>query len=105
MTIRETFEARHSPNRRKTHVHALLHADGNVLIVVIRDICCEGMKIALDARLDLGTPVTVEMMKTRVPALVHWCENGFAGLRMLERLDRDTLVALETADDDLAEYR
>lgn len=105
MLLRQDFNRRHSPNRRKTCVPALLHVDGAVLEVMILDVSYEGMKLAAAQPLEPGTAVTIEMLEVRIPAIVHWYADGVAGIHLLERLARDVLVALETADDDLAEYR
>ena len=103
--MHQTFNRRHSPNRRRTHVAALLHMDGTVERVVIRDVSYEGMKITVPEAIAPGTAVTVVVAGEQIPAIVHWSKTGFAGLHLLQRLERDTLVTLETADDDLAEFR
>ncbi len=99
------FNRRHSPNRRHTRVEALLHVEGCVERAVILDVSFEGMKISVPETLAPGTAVTVEVMGEKIPAIVHWSRTRFAGLHMLQRLERETLLALETADDDLAQFR
>lgn len=101
----QEFNRRHSPNRRRTRVEALLDAEGQRLHAVVLDVSYAGMKLSVPADLEPGTPVTVEFLGERIPAIVHWSRSRFAGLHLLERLGRDTLVTLETAHDDLAEFR
>ena len=105
MSMHQTFNRRHSPNRRRTRVPAVLHIDGSFQSVVIRDISYQGMKLAVSENILPGTAVTVGVAGDKIPAIVHWCKSGYAGLHLLERLERSTLVILETADDDLADYR
>ena len=83
----------------------MLRLDGMSCKAVILDVSFEGLKLSLPLTLDSGTPVTIEACDTAFPAIIHWCKDGLAGVHLLERLDRDVLIALETADDDLAEYR
>ncbi len=109
MMMKETFNRRFSPNRRRTRVQAWFHrdADGAAgrLRVTIRDVSYDGMRLDVDEDLAPGTAGAVEVLGTRIPAIVHWWKNGQAGVHLAERLDRDLLVALEAADDDLADYR
>ncbi len=111
MMMRETFNRRFSPNRRRTHVEAWFHRDtdtagaGGRLRVTIRDVSYDGMRPEVEEALEPGTAGAVEVLGTRIPAIVHWWKNGQAGVHLAERLDRDLHVALEAADDDLADYR
>lgn len=105
MMLRQDFNRRHSPNRRKTLVEAYLDTEGARLQVEILDVSYDGMRLAVPHVMSPGTPVTIETMGARIPAIVHWHRGGQAGVRLLDRLDRAVLVALETADDDLAEFR
>lgn len=105
MILNDRFNRRHSPNRRSTRVEALLHVEGTVERVMIVDVSFEGMKLSVPENLPVGTAVTVEVMGERIPAIVHWSKARFVGLHMLTRLERETLLALESADDDLAAYR
>lgn len=105
MMLRQDFNRRHSPNRRKTRVAAAMDVEGRRLRVVIVDVSYQGMKLSVPDNLAPGTAVTVEVFGERVPAIVHWSRARFAGLHLLGRLDRDTLVALETAHDEFAEFR
>ncbi len=105
MMMNETFNRRHSPNRRRTRVAARLHVDDAVKDVVIRDVSYEGMKLSVPNTIAPGTAVMVELAGESIPAIVHWSKSGFAGLHLLRRLERDTLVMLETAHDELADFR
>lgn len=105
MMIRQDFNRRHSPNRRKTNVPAIVRADGERMHAVILDISYEGIKLSVPLPLQPGTPVTIEALGAEIPAIIHWHRAGFAGARMLDRLESRVLIALETAEDDLAEYR
>lgn len=105
MMMHQNFNRRFSPNRRRTRVEALLHVDDRVLPVMILDVSYDGMKLSIPEDMPQGTAVTVEVLYEKIPAIVHWSKQQFAGLHLLRRLDRDTLVALETAHDDLAEFR
>ena len=86
-------------------VPAVLHVDGARIEAVIRDVSFEGMKLSVPSPLQPGTPVTIETLGAAIPAIIHWHRAGFAGARLLERLESSVLIALETAEDDLAEYR
>lgn len=105
MLLRQDFNRRHSPNRRKTRVGAILDTEGGRLGADILDVSYDGMKLAVALAMTPGTPIMIETMGARIPAIVHWCRGGLIGIRLLERLDREVLIALETADDDLADFR
>lgn len=105
MMMKQNFNRRHSPNRRKTLVPVQVEADGERFRAFVVDVSYEGMKLALREPLERGTPIAIEALGKTVPAIVHWYKSGHAGVHLLDRLDRNMLVALETADDDLAEYR
>ena len=105
MMMNESFNRRFSPNRRQTRVAALLHVDDTVEQVVIVDVSYAGMKLSVPEDMAPGTAVTVEVMGERIPAIVHWSKSRFAGLHLLSRLEAETLLALESADDELAEFR
>lgn len=105
MMMKQNFNRRHSPNRRKTLVPARVHAEDRVMSCLVLDVSLEGMRLSVPERVERGTPITIVTMDTAVPALVHWWKDGHAGVRLLDRLDCGTLIALETASDDLAEFR
>ncbi|MDA8585173.1 PilZ domain-containing protein [Rhodobacteraceae bacterium] len=105
MMMHQNFNRRFSPNRRRTRVEALLRVDDEVVRTTIMDVSYDGMKLSVPANLEPGTAVTVEVVGERIPAIVHWSKARFAGLHLLRRLDCETLVTLETAHDDLAEFR
>lgn len=105
MKMDQHFNRRHSPNRRKTRVEALLHIDGHAMRVVILDVSYDGMKLSVPENIEPGTAATVEVHDSRIPAIIHWSRTRFAGLHLLQRFDGATLTKLETAHDDLAEFR
>ena len=105
MMMRQDFNRRHSPNRRKTRVPGFVSIDGRLLPVTIRDVSFDGMKLAVPEHIAPGTPITIAFMETTVPAIVHWSDGTRAGVRLLDRLERHVLVALEAAEDELADYR
>ena len=103
--IHQKFNRRHSPNRRKTRVEAKLDLEGQFHRVFVLDVSYQGMKLSVPEDIEPGTAVTVHVLGESIPAIVHWSKARFAGLNLLVRLESDTLLALETAHDDLAEYR
>lgn len=105
MMMIHNLNRRFSANRRKTHVDALIDLDGSPVPVVIRDVSYSGMKLSAPVDLETGTALSIRFLDQNVPAIVHWSRMGHIGVHLLQRLDRDTLVALESSDDDLAEYR
>ena len=72
---------------------------------MVVDVSLQGMRLSLPEPIEPGTPVTLDVLDVSIPAIVHWSEDNTAGVHLLTSLDRDTLVALENADDDLAEFR
>ena len=103
--MHQEFNRRYSPNRRKTRVEAEIDVDGERLRAIILDVSFNGMKLSVPENFAPGTALTVHVLDEAIPAIVHWSKSRFAGLYLLRRLERDTLVALETAHDDLAEFR
>ena len=103
--MHQQFNRRHSPNRRKTRVEALLDVEGAQVRAIILDVSYAGMKLSVPNNLEPGTAVTVQVLGESIPAIVHWCKSRFVGLHLLIRLESDTLVSLENAHDELAEYR
>ena len=102
---RHIVNRRHSPNRRKTKVNAVVDVDGKPLRAVIRNVSFKGMNLSLPHNLAPGTAITIEVLNQRIRAIVHWCRSCSAGVHLLERLDGQTLIALENAHDELAEFR
>ena len=88
---------KYRPNRRQTRYDVTLNAEGEAIRTAILDISRDGAKIAVPYPLLVGTAVQLKLGKTTAKALVHWCENDRAGLRFLERLDRNTLLTIEAA--------
>ncbi len=105
MMLSQNFNRRHSPNRRKTRVEAVMDLDGELHPVTIRDVSFEGFKIAVPVPISPGSPLTIHVLGRQIPAIAHWCRRGHAGIHLLERLEGQTLIALENADDALAEFR
>ena len=105
MMMSQSFNRRHSPNRRKTDVDAIAEVDGEHLRVTILDVNYQGMKVAVPKPLKDGTAVRLFILSHKVPAIVHWYKDGKVGLNLLERLDSQTLRALESAADSLAAFR
>ena len=103
--IHQEFNRRHSPNRRKTRVEAQLDLEGQLHRVILLDVSYEGMKLSVPEDIEPGTAVTIHVLGESIPAIVHWSKSRFAGLHLLLRLESDTLVALETAHDELADFR
>ena len=103
--MHQHFNRPHSPNRRKTRVEAVLDVEGTEVRVIIVDVSYAGMKLSVPEDIEPGTAVTVHVLGDKIPAIVHWSKSRFAGLHLLVRLESETLVALETAHDDLAEFR
>jgi len=99
------IEQRYGANRRKTRVAATLVADGFDIPAVIVDCSARGVKLKLACPVAPGTAVRLAFLEAEENAIVHWWRAGHAGLRFLDRLDRDTLFTLETAADELAEWR
>ena len=103
--IHQNFNRRHSPNRRKTRVAAVIELDDMIHPATIRDISFHGMKLSVPIAIEPGSPLTIEVLGRRIPAIVHWSRGGHIGVNLLQRLEGQTLIALETAHDDLAAFR
>ena len=93
------------PSRRPTRVGATIVIDDMILQTVVVDISRDGARLSLPGWIAPGTAVYLKVRDASVPALVHWMSDGHAGVRFYDRLDRETLIALETADDPLADWR
>ena len=88
---------KYRPNRLQTQLDVTLSAEGEAIRVTILDISRDGAKIAVPYPLLVGTAVQLKLEKTTTKALIHWCENNKAGIRFLDRLDRETLLVIEAA--------
>ena len=88
---------RHFPDRRKTHVAAVVTSRGAHLSAVIQDVGFEGMGLSLPHNLAPGTAITIEAMNKHFKAVVCWSRSRCAGVHLLQRLDGQTLLALEGA--------
>lgn len=105
MMMTRNFNRRHSPNRRKTLVEAVMTLDGTHYPVTIRDVSFQGMKLKTPLPVETGSAITLHVMGNSIPAIAHWCRNGFVGIHLLQRLEGQTLLAIENAADDLAAFR
>lgn len=93
---------RYSPNRRKIRFDAALVVDDDLIPVIILVVSFDGMRLSIPGTVETGSPVTIKSIGVDIPAVVHWCQNGYAGVHLLERLNSETLKYLETARDELA---
>ncbi|MDJ1016589.1 MAG: PilZ domain-containing protein [Paracoccaceae bacterium] len=93
------------PNRRVTDVPATLILDVAEHPTMIRDISRDGARVSTDGPLAPGTAVRLRIDDKDFMALVHWSEDGEAGLRFFDRLDSATLLILESVRDDFAPFR
>ncbi|MEM6386832.1 MAG: PilZ domain-containing protein [Pseudomonadota bacterium] len=107
MMMSQSFNRRHSPNRRKTRVDAVMALDDTYYPVTIRDISYAGMRVRVptEVEIEVGSPITLLFLSHRIPAIVHWYKQGFIGVHLLERLNGQTLLVLENAEDELAAFR
>ena len=105
MNVHRQPGRRYSPNRRKIRFDAALLVDDDLIPVIILDVSFDGMRLSVPRAVEAGSPVTIKSIGVDIPALVHWCQNGYAGVHLLERMDSKTLKFLETARDELAQYR
>ena len=85
--------------RRENSVPVHLIVDGEKVAATLLDISRDGAKLALPYAVLPGSAVELRFEATVVPALVQWFRDQNAGLRFLDRLERDVLVALEGGDD------
>ena len=94
MMLRQNFNRRHSPNRRKTRVEAVMDAEGARLAVEIVDVSYDGMKLAVPDPILPGTPVTIETMGARTPAVspAFACWTAWTG-RFWSRLRPPTTIS------------
>ena len=105
MMMTQSFNRRHSPNRRKTRVAAVMTLDETHYPVTIRDVSFQGMKLSTPLSVEPGSPITLHVMGHGIPAIAHWYRNGFVGIHLLQRLEGQTLLAIENAADDHAAFR
>ena len=88
------------PMRRENSVPVCLIADGEEASVTLLDISRDGAKVQVPFAILPGTAVALRINAAEVTALVQWCDIPNAGLRFLERLERDVLIALEGRESD-----
>jgi hypothetical protein len=105
MMMSQSFNRRHSPNRRKTRVDAVMTLDSSHHPVTILDVSFKGMKLSTPLTVEVGSPIALHVMGQTIPAIVHWCRSGYIGIHLLESLEGQTLLALENAEDELAAFR
>ena len=86
---------RYRPNRQQAKFEATLLVDGEAMQATIIDIARDGAKLNVPFPILAGTAVRLQFAANETKALVHWCRDGHAGLRFLDRLDGDLLVKIE----------
>ncbi len=86
------------PNRVQTNLEATLIVEGEATRATIVDISRDGAKLSVPYPILEGTAVRLQLGRKETKALVHWCRDGHAGVRFLDRLDRNTLVMIEAAN-------
>ena len=86
------------PNRVQTNLEATLIVEGEATRATIVDISRDGAKLRVPYPILEGTAVRIHLGRKESKALVHWCHNGHAGVRFLDRLDRNTLMMIEAAN-------
>jgi len=89
---------KYRPTRQQTNLEATLIADGEAMQATIIDISRDGAKLNVPFPILAGTAVRLHLAAKEIKALVHWCRDGHAGLRFLDRLDRVTLKMIEVSD-------
>lgn len=95
--MQQESERRKSPRRKLRHLQGKLHHAGTTTRVTVLDVSREGMQISVPAPLSNGEGVTFSMLGVDIPAIVHWSHDDKAGLRLIQELDRNTLIALDSA--------
>ncbi|MEO0946480.1 MAG: PilZ domain-containing protein [Pseudomonadota bacterium] len=98
--MQQTLERRHSPIRRKTQVPAEVFSAGVPMSAVIENVSFDGMNLSLPHNLAYGTPVAICFFGKRIGAVVQWSRGRQAGVRLVERLSGQTLIALEKHESD-----
>ena len=88
------------PTRRENSVPVRLVADGEETPATLLDISRDGAKVQVPFAILPGTAVALRIEDDEVTALVQWCDIPHAGLRFLERLERDVLILLEGRESD-----
>ena len=74
---------RYSPNRRKIRFDAALVVDDNLFPIIILDVSFDGMRLAVRRTVEKGSPVTIKSIGVDISAVVHWSQNGYAGVHLL----------------------
>lgn len=93
-TLRQTDDD-YRPTRRKNRVSVRLFVDGENVAATLLDISRDGAKLDVPYAILPGSAVELRFDNTTVPALIQWALDHRVGLRFLDRLERDVLVALE----------
>ena len=88
------------PSRREIDVAGSLFVDGDLVGVRLLDISRDGAKLSLSYPILAGTAVELRVHGARIPALVQWHRELRAGVRFLDRMERETLALLEEAGED-----
>ncbi len=88
---------KYRPNRQQTRYGVTLNAEGEAIRATLLDISRDGAKLTVPYPILVGTAVRLKLGKATAKALVHWCENNRAGIRFLDRLDRETFLKIENS--------
>ena len=88
--LKLNFDSRRHTGRRRALVRVNTPLRKGLVISLDR----ESMGLRLDVAIRPSTPVSVEISTCRLPALVEWYEDGYAGLRLANTLDDDTIAML-----------
>lgn len=101
MMTRESFEKRFHPNRHDFRIIAVMSLeDDEDHDVTLLDVSKHGMKLQTPIALEVGAPVTIYLMADAWPGIVHWSENGFAGLHLLKPFDLRAVLTTQLIEDD-----
>jgi hypothetical protein len=96
---------KYRPNRKQATLEATLFVEGEKMQVTIIDISRDGAKVSVPYPVLAGTAVRLQLPGQETKALVHWCRGGHAGLRFLDRLDRNLMIRIEATAPTKSELR
>ncbi|NNJ67394.1 MAG: PilZ domain-containing protein [Boseongicola sp.] len=99
MQVFRQSNGNYRPTRRQNAVPVFVVVDGDEVAATLVDISRDGAKLRVPYAVLPGTAVELRVSSTVIPALVQWFEERHAGLRFLDRLEREVLLALEGRGD------